>query len=151
MSPRTREAGEEEMVETAIGPLPADLWGLIGERPPARPAEPSLAAAGEPLVQRQPATRPEPEISRREEATRPERRAARGAPDVRTSAEAVLQRAAAESTGAESAPPPPSEQAAGGAAAANAGGVNMDELAMKVYGEVKRRLSVEWERLRRRM
>ena len=54
-----------------------------------------------------------------------------------------LAEAASETGEAQEQVPAEGAQQAGGE-------VNIDELAMRVYGEVKRRLSIEWERLRRK-
>ena len=141
-----------EMIETGIGPLPADLWSLIGERPPTRQPAASYEAGPE-----SPATAPalpkvRPEIRRRtrEDMPQPELRTATRPPAEKAgpAISETIQREP-ETSGSTETEATPTPEPAGAAGAA--GGVNMDELANKVYGEVKRRLSVEWERLRRRL
>jgi hypothetical protein len=166
---RTPEEGlqEPELVQTEIGPLPADLWHLLGQSPPR--------------------LHPEPVEGQSPHGVEPEPAPSRPAPPT-TDGEAAVKRAVAA---AEARPVPPasptSEQLAtqggspsviqrrpdeagvdtGSAAGAEAGGAetetaappgerdaaeepDVDELARRVYAEIKRRLSVEWERVRRR-
>ncbi len=259
------ETPRSHMIETAIGPLPSDLWDLIGEQPPSRPREPAMVQpksagetpvhAGETLVKasktpdafipstaavqaasadRIPETSGETPIKAglpQVQASRPpvnasgtpvisgeiptaavplsspgpalrtvqaspakpsraseqeyltpsdeelEPAAPRSvefksldhgtwppAPDItakRGATSAVQRMPPREANATDSIPaqteqtavpePEPEPAPAPAPAAPSGGGVDMDELATKVYSEVKRRFSVEWERLRRRM
>lgn len=140
-------------VPTEIGPLPADLWRLIGQEPPAE-AQSAAPAPAQPLkaVQRKtqseaPATRPtspgEPAQSEPEDAQWVA--AYPAGPFSSEAALDVLQRAPEEAQPPPSSPPeaPPAETLPGAE-------VNVDELTRKVYQEIKRRLASEWERMRRR-
>ncbi len=166
------EAFESEMVETSIGPLPSDLWSLIGERPPAR-AEKREPAAVEPSPAAPRAVQTSPskaEPAREEGYLFPEEDTSMATPEIvrpasrRTpgSIPAAIGRAErgtgvtiqrAEAVDMVERPNLPIEGEGGGVQPAQlgGGGIDMDELTAKVYSEVKRRLSMEWERLRRRM
>lgn len=92
-------------VPTEIGPLPADLWTLLGETPPASTAPPP------PVIMRSVDTAPAPAPQLAPAAPAP-------APDASPTADAE-------------------------------DGINVDELARRVYDQLKRRLSTDWERTRR--
>jgi hypothetical protein len=63
---------------------------------------------------------------------------------------AIIQRQADPSEGVDTTPPPEVKAAEPGAAGpeAPAQKIDTDELARRVYSTIKRRLSVEWERIR---
>ncbi len=145
------EVAPPTSVETAIGPLPADLWELIGEPlPPASEAVPGQSAPapkGETVSTRpsvptrRPSERPESSILQRSPARdayiRPPRHRSAAVSDT-------------ASDGAPDAPPdgasenPPDE-----ATEANTD-LDLEELARRVYVEIRRRLVVEVERARTR-
>ena len=127
-------SGEEVSVPTEIGPLPQDLWRLIGQQPPQQESAP-----GSPI---------HPIVSRT-----PEKK--RSAPKVET----PQPRSGDSPKISESfiAPPAPFIQRAeieGEAASQESGSdeqapeLDTDELARKVYAEIKHRLTTEWERFR---
>ena len=103
---------------TEVGPLPTDLWELIGQKPPEAP---------------------EPE------------NAARSTQHAAQNAHPTIQRAPAEEaeTETETAVPPtpttanPQEQA-------ESADIDIDDLARRVYTDLRTRLSVDWERARGR-
>lgn len=141
---------EQDVIETEIGPLPADLWRLIGEEPAGRP----LSAPAE--------RRPAGETAARTEASAAEVRSVPPAPPVRPREPApreasteVIQRRPDEA-GATAGPAGEAETAgsvagpAAQSAAKGAAGLDVDELACRVYAEIKRRLAVERERVRLR-
>jgi len=153
------------MVETGIGALPADLWELIGESPPIGTVAPAgrSGSASEQRTEAVPTTvgvRTPP----REQTTQASPPAPRRVPQPTTSsAGPVIQRSVAPAT----AQAPTSVTASPAAAGESAGGetaqaptpaveqdaeaaVDVDKLAHRVYAELKRRLTVEWERVRRR-
>lgn len=158
---RTPEEGLQEprLVQTEIGSLPTDLWHLLGQSPPrqsphgvepepatSRPAPPTTD--GEAAAKRAVAAaeaRPVPPASPTSEQSATQG----GAPSViqRRPDEAGVDTgsaAGAEAGGAETeTAAPPGERGA-------AEEPDVDELARRVYAEIKRRLSVEWERVRRR-
>lgn len=111
VSPAQAPAPGPPLVETEIGPLPGDLWELIGKEPP---APEQVAPAPVAAVQRRPA----------------EAGAAAPVEDV------------VDDAAPEEAPP--------AAVAAGESEIDVDELARQVYAQLKRRLVVEWERLRGR-
>jgi hypothetical protein len=129
------------MVETEIGPLPGDLWELIGEpvptnetpspaKSPAQPL-PDARSEGEPPTRAAPAVEPEAPTPVAPVPSRP------------ASSPTTVQRAEAPTdveTETESQSPETDER--------SDGGVDVDELARRVYGEVRRRLAVEMERMR---
>lgn len=122
-------ARQPEMVSTEIGPLPGDLWGLIGQPAPQsqpREAEPVEEAAPE-------AETPVPaEVYLwPEEEEPPEEEEEPG--------EVQLQPESAPAAGAA-----PSEVGEPG------GDAGIEELARQVYREIKRRFTVELERFRRK-
>ncbi|MBN1247129.1 MAG: hypothetical protein JXC32_05685, partial [Anaerolineae bacterium] len=126
------------VVTTEIGPLPSDLWELIGEQPPETPER---SAAGEPAIlravpQARPATGSQatPLIQRAAMATTAQ------APTVSVPADgdAALAPASAMQAQRQAEPEAETAQAA----------VDLEKLAQRVYAELKRRLMVEWERLR---
>lgn len=134
------EPGPEtaDAVPTEIGPLPADLWQLLGQAPP-----PSQPAADSPET-----------VMRAIETAE-----TTGQASVETSAESVsppasppsVQRQAAPVTKAETEPAPGRTEAEAGDKESEPSQVDVDELARRVYSDIKRRLSVEWERVRGRL
>jgi hypothetical protein len=150
--PGLAEGVEAAAVATEIGPLPADLWSLIGQEPPAERAA-SAALSVQP-VQRQPAGEgnlaPAMPLGSQPEEVRQTSQSGQIISTLATGYLSpedlpnVIQMQAAEG---ETAPAPPAEGAPGEGAAAE---INVDELTRKVYQEIKRRLSSEWERMRRR-
>jgi hypothetical protein len=157
-SPGDTQLAGSDMVPTEIGPLPADLWQLIGQSPPAAPpvtppAEPpsSVASASVPVVQLMPqsSARSEPASSQTAQAHSIQVQPAPAAviplsPSSDASPPAgVLQMAEDQAPApAETSPAQPAEPAPE---------VDVDELTRRVYQEIKRRLSTEWERMRRKL
>jgi hypothetical protein len=145
-----RGQGEPEMVQTEIGPLPADLWHLIGESPPRRPPPVTAPSRPGPVTADREAT-----VKRAVAAAeahpaplappRPEQPAAQG------SAATLIQRLPDEG-GVETgeAAVSETETAAASGERGPAEEPDVDELARRVYAEIKRRFSVEWERARQR-
>jgi len=161
-----------ENVETEIGPLPSDLWDLIGESPEpklsqTKQAEKS-APSGKPVLPKEGGPEEslgtqEEDILREKSPTQVQRQESTVRPTMpmmpmstsgpsgtapstlgTTDAMMFVQRS-------------DGQEAPEGQAADTPGGtqppaeLDIDELAARVYGEVKRRLTVEWERLRRRI
>ncbi len=157
---------EVKPIQTEIGPLPSDLWGLIGQpqpsAPPAqvRPVRQSVlqrhVTENEPVQRESSRQAAPPEMphtispeEQPEEAGVPETEAyyeaviyPSGTADVE-GPENVVQRAVevSEITSEVESPSPGGEQAGPGP--------NVEELAQRVYSEIRRRLSVEFERWRR--
>jgi hypothetical protein len=127
-------AGEEHLM-TEIGSLPVDLWELIGESPQAAQPQPlqtaTPAASGMP-VQRE-------SLPPQNGKKMPEAPAGYIQKQPAEPAAAVSAGAADAAGGAESQTSQPQAE------------IDMDELARRVYGEVKNRLALEWERMRRRV
>lgn len=161
------------LVQTEIGPLPADLWHLLGRSPPGQePAE-----ATPPQDTGQEATiadgniadaaitdgRIARAVATAEAPPKPER------PAIREIIPPVVQRVAAPGSAAEAGSliqREPEEEQAETAATGSvttesvateaetapetpAPRIDVDDLARRVYAEIKRRLSTEWERARR--
>ncbi|MFQ5401123.1 MAG: hypothetical protein ACE5E7_16185 [Anaerolineae bacterium] len=138
-TPATPEA--PDTVPTEIGPLPADLWQLLGQEPPTKQKAPdmvtrAIAAAEAPA---KPAALAWPEVEDTRQVIPP--------PVQRTAAPAEEAVAETPASTAESPPASPQEAAAEEGEAAE---IDVDELARRVFGQLKRRLSVEWERARGR-
>jgi hypothetical protein len=115
-NPQTRspEGNPPTEIATDIGPLPADLWTLVGKEPP-----PETAVS--------PASKPSPQ-----EAPTP------------AAAPPTVQRAVTiEETAVETETETPSPEPAGD-------DINVDELAQRVFQELRHRLATEWERARGR-
>jgi hypothetical protein len=154
------------LVDTDIGLLPADLWGLLGQSAPGsalsaqrRPLFDSAVQASQPNEAGQPSQRPagtpDPPIQRTviindfETQASPSRpavadgQAAADSPQASQSADGAEGEAfsSAQQPAADSSTPPEQQPAA----------PDLDDIARQVYSEVKNRLKVEWERLRRKM
>jgi len=142
------------MVETEIGALPADLWELIGETPPV----PQDMPRSVPVEAHAPTTEPA-----RMQASGPGPTLQRSA--ISTTAQAPTSATATQRGGpveTRTQQAPSSEAAASEPAASETGSVaasetdatgepdvDVDKLAHRVYADIKRRLTVEWERIRR--
>ncbi|MCJ7623748.1 MAG: hypothetical protein MUO76_09615, partial [Anaerolineaceae bacterium] len=134
-----------EEVETEIGTLPADLWQLIDQEIPKQVEQPSPATVISAKTA-QPGKKPET-ISMPLEPF-----SGSAAPQTRSpelSKSAVIQRTVSQETAATNEAASESEDTSenGGSETQE---VDTDELARKVYSQIKRRLSVEWERFRQR-
>ena len=135
------EIHEPTLVDTAIGPLPSDLWSLLGQKPP--------VSSGPRDVQRQPSSRASSEESPGNQETYLNEYTM--APAERTGPTshppAVLQRqveSSVPSTGSEQGAVSPSEQDEKASTEPD-----LQDLAQKVYAEVRRRLATESERTHR--
>jgi len=145
-------------VPTEIGPLPGDLWEILGAPLP-RPMGPT-GETGSPALMRT-AAAAAPTMPFAEPATR----YPGSAPTTGTNGHpAPVQREPAPATGQQSQPSSVATVQSGmptrtasaqeggeqGAEAGEQGEVNVEELARQVYSEVKRRIAVDWERGRGR-
>lgn len=126
---KAKAAPAPEMIATEIGPLPSDLWGLIGQpitQPKAETAPPGPIKPSAPEIEESalPAAYlwPEEEAEEAEEPAEVQMQAERAA-------------AAAETASAP---------------AKTGGETNIDDLARQVYREIKKRLTIELERFRRK-
>jgi hypothetical protein len=111
------------MVQTEIGPLPGDLWALIGEAPPTSEAVPAPQSV-------------EVEYPVAETTSQ----APPGPLSTASKREAIVQRADIRTDET------PDARAERGQESEE--GIDIDELVHRVYGEVRRRLAVELERMR---
>ncbi len=109
------------LVPTSIGDLPADLWSLIGQPPPPAKIPPAPAAP----IQTSPAADQSSQWVQRAEEDAP------GAPNPAETNDATKPVASAADLAPTNAP-------------------DLDQLARSVYAEVRRRLTLEWERMHRR-
>lgn len=147
-------------VPTEIGPLPGDLWELLGEKPPTSPqpgdGQMVMRTAAPPVSQPTPATASPPLAQRSWHPASPvQRQAVAPPPPAQTpsSGPTMIQRAetsAAASSSTATATTTATTKEGGEGEEAEEGNVNMDELARQVYREIKQRLAVEWERGRGR-
>ncbi len=131
-----QSAADVETVPTAIGPLPADLWRLIGDDLPMvmRAAVPETQTEPERLMAAQRSSAP-PETSAPE---RPQTQPAA----IQATAATAQAPTTTETTGSSP------EAEAESETSAETAEPDVDELARRVYSEIKRKLSVEWERMR---
>jgi hypothetical protein len=159
--PVNEQIPQPEMVQTEIGPLPADLWQLLGE---SLPGQPLLEKQDLPVKHQNAASppgRPDPErqaVTAAEATNLPEIPAGQAQkmtpnqPQQKNGGAAtVIQRVLDDNEVvmepvdiAEPAQVETTTQAEPGQADA----LDLDELARQVFTEIKRRLSVEWERYR---
>lgn len=149
IAPSQEVSPTPEMVETDIGPLPSDLWHLLGETPPG-------ISAQEPF---EPASRPQPAstaavmraVEAAESSPVPALRITPHVPLAMDKSRTTIQRDQATES-----PETTTTQAPGEASETEATAESLtedldtDELSRRVYAEIKRRLSIEWERIRRR-
>lgn len=143
--PSGPEDHEDRMVETAIGPLPADLWQLIGQKPPeGKPHQPMVHESVPPSVQRQAeSAEPHAETIRHETTSQPTTTIKM----VDFPATVQRQPAAQDTTSSSEQPGTVSTSSSQQVAESE---LDVDELARKVYARIRQRLSTEWERLRRK-
>jgi hypothetical protein len=163
-APIQKKPASNEMVHTDIGELPADLWHLIGETPPPQtqhlPGQNALSST------------PQSELEARIPArVSPVQRSIRDDKPAATSEKSSDRHFAPEISGRKKRPAIQSSQAtaiiqrqenqpeeATGAAGpvemaktdkSDGEEINIEALSNQVYREVKRRMSIEWERTRR--
>lgn len=142
-------------VPTEIGPLPGDLWELLGEKPPTQPqpgdGQMVMRAAAPPVSLSAPAASPTPFAERSFAPASPVQRQTAAPPPqapMTNSGPAMIQRA--ETSAAASSSTTVSSTEGGEGSEGGESEVNVDELARQVYREIKQRLAVEWERGRGR-
>jgi hypothetical protein len=136
------ESSSPEMVGTQIGSLPADLWQLIGENPPAR--EPSAPAAIHSPAQSRPKQMQNsasqvmraPDSSFTAQADSPSHQSQAIQHQAEPTAAPVQAVAGREPASREDQEEPADQE------------VDIQELAKKVYSEIKQKLALEWERRR---
>ena len=138
------EPTTQAFVPTEIGPLPADLWDLL-DQPHPRGETQAFHSLFAP--QQRPANEPE-EKSSEPGRTLLQDASSQTAPlNNLASAPDAIQRSLAETSEAQA--PTLETPAATGQGNPKADDLNLDELARRVYAEVRLRLEMEWERLRR--
>jgi hypothetical protein len=131
----SQEVAGEAHLMTEIGPLPIDLWELIGESP--QSAQPQPMQSASPATSGKPAPR--------------ESLAPQNVKKIPEAPAGFVQRQPAEPGTAASTGISGAAGAAESQAEQPQAEIDMDELARRVYGEVKKRLALEWERMRRRL
>lgn len=137
-----RSAAPEE-VETEIGTLPGDLWQLINQEVPKQIEQPSPATTIS-TEEKKLGKKPKAISMPMEPVSRPAALQA-GGPAISESA--VIQREIIQESTAEDEVASEDTSENGGSEAEE---VDTDELARKVYTQIRRRLAVEWERFRQR-
>ena len=125
------EEDQTAMVQTEIGPLPEDLWEILGEPVPTEevPSDTRPTLMEHRTEERNIDTEPETPPSPLSNLERPTRRPT-----------GVVQRAEAPTTETSETPAETGEKPEDS--------LDIDELARRVYGEVRRRIDVEFERMR---
>lgn len=150
---------EPEWVQTDIGPLPSDLWHILGQSPPQRSWQGAVPEAGQaeptPSVPRSDATvmrtTTDVEVRPAVLAQRTAKRAeARGATPTLVQRQAMPQAPPNQMSGGPSGPPVQGEEPETPEEDLT-DALDTDELARRVYARIRRRLSVEWERGRWRV
>ncbi len=140
--------GGPEQVQTEIGPLPADLWTLLGAEPPvvqrSSAAGTQTHAAGDERVL--PVGLP---LSPDEQPAKASGFSSQPFAPVSLAAEMIQRQAEGAETASTTQTPEGGETQTDEKPESGAE-VDTDELAKKVYAQLKRRLAVEWERLRKR-
>ena len=141
--PTSPQVQDDRLVETAIGPLPADLWQLIGQKPPeSKPRPPAHETMQPPIPQPRESANPQEEVVRHE-------RASQSVTNIKmVDFPAVVQRQPV--TAEASSPEQPRDASLSSSPANVEPELDVDELARKVYARIRQRLSTEWERLRRK-
>ena len=139
----SKEISETPPVNTAIGPLPADLWWLLGQKPPA--AAPAVASSqSQPEIQRTIQRDPEQAPVEQSYVSHPHLPAEQPAETSitpNTIQRQTISKDPLPSTGQEPAKPARPEET-------RPAEPDLDDLARRVYAEVRRRLAAEWERRR---
>jgi hypothetical protein len=137
------EAREDRLIETAIGPLPADLWQLIGQKPPeSKPQLPTHETMSASIPQQTESAKPQEEVIGHERTSQPAK------PIKMVDFPAAVQRqpVAADASSSEQ----PRDVSISSSQQIAEPELDVDELARKVYARIRQRLSTEWERLRRK-
>ena len=134
----TKEIIETPPVNTVIGPLPADLWWLLGEQPPSSEAAPKTNNNMAKNLNRKEAPQEQSNVFNPKISTENlvnatsmpniiQRQTVADQPSVTNRQEEVHSPRVEKKTYAEP---------------------DLDDLARRVYAEVRRRLATEWERIR---
>jgi hypothetical protein len=155
MQPENPPIAIPHMIPTEIGPLPADLWELVDERPPNTP-EPRHSAglgslSGETFsgwVERRPDSEEDQPalLAGLGEVLRPAIQADGPASEIVQTAHLPLEiEEEEEQPAVESASQPP----VGDGKATQPEQADLARLVQQVYAEIRRRLALEWERSRR--
>jgi hypothetical protein len=147
--PPNEVPGRSELVETDIGPLPADLWHLIGESPPKEPG-PDVSTSRSGATGSGHDAEVKGAVVAAEAQPTPPAPPTLEKPATHSGPTASIQRIPGE---AEALPEVGGAEAEAGAISNESGAAedpDMDELTRRVYAEIKRRFSVEWERVRQR-
>jgi hypothetical protein len=134
-----RSSDAPAMVPTEIGPLPADLWTIIGETPPAHP---QAAAENRPSAQDRTFNAG---LSPTPSSASPALIQGHDVPGAETATSVVQALSAPPPAEGETAEQPP----AGEGQSNQPSAPDLTKLVQQVYAEVRRRLSIEWERNRR--
>jgi hypothetical protein len=135
----SKEVSEASPVNTVIGPLPADLWWLLGQKPP------SAVPASQPDIQRT--------IQPDQKQLLPEQsNIANSHTPAEQPVEAPAMPSAIQRQMVSNEPLQSSQQGPASPTRAEEIGhmelPDLDDLARRVYAEVRRRLAAEWERRR---
>jgi hypothetical protein len=140
------QAPSSEMIPTDIGPLPSDLWQLVGHTVPESSPEKAKRGENTPSEVVSPTNSPslasgqtQPPISMQSQVEMPNliQRQVEAPTTGQVEAENLTAIAAINA-----------QPGAGSPIGHVSVGINLEELARKVYGEVRRRLAIERERIR---
>jgi hypothetical protein len=133
---RQPENRESPLVDTAIGPLPSDLWSLLGQKPPVHSNQPQIQVAT-------PAGSNGQRIFSDSYTSTAQERSIPG-----TSSPAIIQRQTPPD--GTSMPANSVQDQTAQSEKASQTEPNLDDLAQRVYSEIRHRLTLEWERMRRK-
>jgi hypothetical protein len=131
---RQAETDAPSLVDTSIGPLPSDLWSLLGQKPPVNSGRTQIQQQQQQIVN---------PVDQNSVSAQPIPTSAETSMDaVRVST--AIQRQAVSETSAQ-----PASQATGAGKELSPVEPDLNDLAQKVYAEVRRRLATESERTNR--
>ena len=160
---------EPETIPTEIGPLPSDLWGLIGHTPPSQIADhqrmPSISSRTEAVIPHHKEisdSRYSEPMSSDDHPINKANTIAQRAVETGLSTQSpskpsisdegfiqvpeIIQRQSESAPETASTANDDSERSAGDTPTGDQ--IDVDKLARQVYVEIKRRISIEWERMR---
>jgi hypothetical protein len=131
---RQAETDAPSLVDTAIGPLPSDLWSLLGQKPPVN--------SGRTQTHQQPQQIVNP-IDQNSASAQPTSTLAETSMDAAPVSRAIQRQAVSET------PAQPASQGTDAEKERSPVEPDLNDLAQKVYAEIRRRLATESERTNR--
>jgi hypothetical protein len=144
---------DPDLIQTEIGPLPVDLWEILGHRPPSSPGQDGVIPESPPMP-----TGPKTNIQRAEaspvDKNLSPRRHTSEKQIFNNIEEGSIQRTVTTDDDLSVTPNSSSSETTSESTAdsetSQQSDPDIDELSRRVYAEIRRQLSVEWERSRKR-